>query len=77
MALTVQLEKPLGEGEAAIEMYNGEFLGTANPRRVSWSQDQPLVLKVRYSKLRPWLSDRRCCGSGFPGPPSAWRWTTC
>jgi len=56
--LRIELERPLGEGPADVEIYNGEFLGTDNPRQLPWEQDKSQLVKVRYAKSRPWLTDR-------------------
>lgn len=65
--LLVQLEKPLGEGQASIEIYNGAFVGTNDPLHVALPQDQPTTLKVRYSKPRPLMADVTVLRFQLPG----------
>lgn len=57
--ISITLEKPQPGRMGQVEAYNGEFVGeecvrTAQP----WDLGKPLHLRVRYSKPRPWKSDR-------------------
>ena len=57
--LAVELEKPIPGRLGEIEVYNGAVVsrdGTAACR--SWDLSEPLRMRVRYSRPRPWKSDR-------------------
>jgi len=59
--LLFQLEQPIANARGEIEMYNGELIEPTGPGssvRCPWDLSQPLRLKVRYTRQRPWGSDR-------------------
>ena len=58
--LRIEAEKGAGQ-RGEIEVYNGELLGPVDgkdPLRRTWAMGEPLKLKVRYTKPRPWGFDR-------------------
>jgi len=57
--LVIEAERPRAGGRAEIELYNGEIVLPSGAKLAStWDMCAPMRLKVRYSKPRPWKSDR-------------------
>ena len=66
--ITLQLEKPTPGTTAEIEMYNGEIVTSEGPAiRRAWDLSAPLTLNVRYTRPRPWKSDRTVIRIKLPG----------
>jgi len=57
--LSIHLERPMPGHQGEIEMYNGAIVSASGSCvRCKWDLGRPLRVKVRYSKLRLWKSDR-------------------
>ncbi|MHC4671677.1 MAG: NPCBM/NEW2 domain-containing protein [Planctomycetota bacterium] len=59
--LGIELEKPLAGKTGRVEIYNGVIVSAADGGSLldcSWDLSETLKLKVRYSKQRPWKTDR-------------------
>ena len=57
--LILQMDGSFGGKQADIEMYNGEIVTEESAvTRTTWNLGEPLKLRVRYSKPRPWKNDR-------------------
>ncbi|MBI4581773.1 MAG: NPCBM/NEW2 domain-containing protein, partial [Planctomycetes bacterium] len=66
--LHVELERPLGNESASVDIYNGEFAGTGGPLRREWSPSEPLSIDLRHAKPRPWLPDKTVLRFHLPAP---------